>query len=149
MVWGCFSSAGLGNLNLVTGTMDADYYEDILQGNLFESAHDLFKKKPFLFQQDLDPKHTSRQIARFFQRNKVDVLPWCPNSPDLNPIEHVWDELNRRVRQNHRISSTQGLWEALQVEWLSFPISVAKTLVDAMPRRCQAVLDSNGWNTKY
>ena len=60
MVWGCISSAGVGNLCKIVGTMDGPYYVDILEDNLLESAADLFGENEFIFQQDNDPSTQAR-----------------------------------------------------------------------------------------
>jgi transposase len=42
-------------------------------------------------------------------QNGVNVLPWPAVSPDQNPIEHMWDEVGRRVLNNHKINSVNDL----------------------------------------
>jgi hypothetical protein len=64
-------------------------------------------------------------------------------SPDLNPIEHLWDALDRRVRQRQpQPQSLQQLVNALQEEWNNILQQAIRTLISSMSLCCQAVIDS-------
>ena len=66
-------------------------------------------------------------LSRIMQdrTRNIDVLLWPSKSPDLNPIEHIWDELERRVRQRpHKPITLPELRQALQEEWDNLPQAV-------------------------
>ena len=50
----------------------------------------------WIIQQDNAPSHTSKITSDFLEQN-IRVLQWLPDSPDLSPIEHFWDQLKRRI----------------------------------------------------
>ena len=91
------------------------------------------------FQQDCDPKHTSKAVKEWFTTNNVKVLEWPPQSPDLNPIENLWRQLKLKISgQNPK--NRNELWMMLQEAWYSIPVEVCRKLVDSMPSRCTEVL---------
>jgi len=101
-------------------------------------------------QQDNARPHTVRITQAFLQQRNIDILPWPSKSPDLNPIEHIWDELERRVRQRpHKPITLPELRQALQAEWDNLPQAVISTVIASMRRRCQAVVDADGGHTRY
>lgn len=80
---------------------------------------------------------------------RVKSTPKHPRqSPDLNPVEHLWEELERRVRK-HAINNKNELKEKLQEEWNKIQFSVTKKLVESMQNRLRAVIKSKGNPTKY
>lgn len=77
-------------------------------------------------------------------------LPWPAQSPDLNPIEHAWDMLQRRVlRENPQFQNQEELFAALNAVWIAIPQEDLDHLILSMSRRCRAVINSRGGHTRY
>jgi transposase len=75
-----------------------------------------------LFQQDNARPHTARVTMDYLEHNNINVLPWPSKSPDLNPIEHLRDQLDKRVRQRQPPHQTlDQLRQMLQQEWRTIP----------------------------
>jgi hypothetical protein len=151
MVWGCMLWDGVGWAAKIDGRMNADLYVSILEDELKNTVEYYgFNTNDFIFQQDNDPKHTSKKAKAWFQNNQYQVLPWPAQSPDLNPIEHLWDYLKRRLEE-YEIppKGMLELWERIEREWEAIPASECQKLIQSMPRRIEAVIKAKGGYTKY
>uniref|UniRef100_A0A8R1IYW5 DDE_3 domain-containing protein n=1 Tax=Caenorhabditis japonica TaxID=281687 RepID=A0A8R1IYW5_CAEJA len=137
----------MGPLRRVIGIMDRFVYEDILENTMIPWARAKLGRASVL-QKDNDPKHTTGHIKNWFQRRRVDLLDWPSQSPALNPIEHLWEELERRV-QGVRESNVNQKFDLLEAAWKDIPMSVIHKLLDSMPRRFQAVIEAKGYATRY
>jgi hypothetical protein len=148
MVWGCISYSGVGSLHLIHGIMDQHVYRAILEDNLQFSADLMGIGDRFVFQQDLDPKHTAPASRQFFEENNIEVMKWSPQSPDLNIIENAWDYLENHVPVSSRTNKTR-FFAALRETWDQMPKDFIKNLVESVPRRLKAIIDAKGAPTKY
>ena len=97
--WGCFSSSGVGNLVFIDGKLTGELHGDILQKNMLQSAKKLNMAKDWWFQHDNDPKHTARIVTNWLGQKRIQQLKWPCFSPDMNPIEHLQDEVGRRMKK--------------------------------------------------
>lgn len=151
MVWGCMSWKGRGEACKIDSRMDGDLYVKILEENLQESIRSLNKpNSEIIFQQDNDPKHTCKKAKAWFNAHNIQVLSWPAQSPDLNPIEHLWQHLQKQLAGHPTPpSGMEELWERIQEEWFKIPESYCQELVESIPRRVKAVIRANGGYTKY
>ncbi|CAM4900557.1 unnamed protein product [Rotaria socialis] len=147
-VWGCFAWNGVGNLIFVDGNMTGEMYKEILAENLFQSSKKLQLGKEMVFQHDNDPKHTSRVVKNWLDKQCVKRLIWPPFSPDMNPIEHLWDELERRMKK-HQPKNEKELRETLQPEWKNIGQDVTNKLVESVPNRLYECTRMKGYPTRY
>ena len=151
MIWGCMTAFGPGYLARIDGGLDAELYCKILQEDLQETItfYKLSKNK-VIFQHDNDPKHTSKKAKKCLEELKITVLDWPAQSPDLNPIEHLWDNLKRKLAAYEVApTSMHELWERIEVEWEKITKEECLTLIESMPRRINAVLKAKGGYTRY
>jgi transposase len=148
MVWGSVSQHHQTELGVIAGNLNVVCYrEDILLPHVTPvlQAH-----PDMTLQHDNATSHPAGSVHVFLQDRNVSVLPWPAKSPDLNPIEYVWDLLDRRVRA--RAIPPRIFWElagALVEEWGNISQQELANLVQSMRRRCTAVLNSAGGHTRY
>ena len=113
-----------------------------------QSAKKLGLGKELVFQHDNDPKHTSAVVKNWLRENKIETLKWPPYSPDLNPIEHMWDELERRMKK-HQPKNKEELKTILHQEWIGIGKEVTEKLVDSVPNRLYECVQMKGYPTRY
>ena len=90
-----------------------------------------------------------RICRQFLNRNNVNVLSWPAVSPDMNPIEHIWDYLGRKVRARGNVHNLRDLVNALIQEWNNSSNVVIRRCVRSMRGRLAACINSQGGHTRY
>ena len=86
-----------GKLDLFDRIIKSEVYVHILKKNLLASTRKWRMGKYFIFQQDNDPKHTSKKAKEFFIQKQIELREWSALSPDFNPVEHQWVILDQKA----------------------------------------------------
>ena len=147
-IWGCMAANGVGRCFIFTEYLDKELMRTILDENLLPSVAQLGLTAPWWFQQDNDPKHTSKLVQAWIHNHGVSCLEWPPYSPDLNPIEHVWTDVKRRVEASTP-KTLEELKEELRKQWNATDPAFCQKLVASMPARMQAARAHGGWMSGY
>ena len=147
MVWGGISHGVKTPLIVVPRNLTAVRYRDEI---LRPVAVPLVQQHQMTFQHDNARPHVARVCQDFLANNNIVPLDWPPYSPDLSPIEHLWDELDRRVKRGRNTPNTLGqLRTALLEEWENIPMRKINALVNSMQRRIRAVINARAGHTRY
>lgn len=148
MVWAGVSLHDRTELVLIeNGSLTADrYIRQCLSDHVIPFSHLIGPN--FRLMQDNARPHVARIVTQYLDEVNILPLQWPSRSPDLNPIEHVWDMLGRRVRQRN-IETLPDLRTALLEEWENIPQEGVTNSVASMPRRLMEVIGARGGNTRY
>ncbi|GFX75388.1 transposable element Tcb2 transposase [Trichonephila clavipes] len=104
----------------------------------------------FLFMDDNAPCHRTVAAEQLLESEDIERMDWPARSPDLNPIEHVWEFLSRRLAARTLPPVTiRELRLALQDEWAAMPQQLIDTLILSMGRGCETYLAVRGDHIPY
>jgi transposase len=151
MLWGCMLWEGVGYCCKIENTLNGELYTQILDDELLKTLR-YYKKsvRQVFFQQDNDSKHTCKLAQQWFKDHGFHVLVWPAHSPDLNPIEHLWAYLKRKLNEYEEPpKGILELWERVEEEWEKIPVELCQKLIASMPERIQAVIDAKGDVTDF
>ncbi|GFV31441.1 transposable element Tcb1 transposase [Trichonephila clavipes] len=150
MVWGGISIGRRTDLHIIrNGILTGRRYADeMLRHHVIPYAGAIGDS--FVFQDDNTRPHTARLVENMLEAETIQRMEWPAYSPDLNPIEHVWDRLGRRIAARPRPSATvRDLEIALLEEWNSIPQRLIDNHIATMANKCAAVLAVRGDHTTY
>ena len=150
MFWGCITAEGPGyGTSITQGTINTQVYTHILETSLLDTLeyYDM-DRKDVRFQQDNASPHTSAPTKRWLRDNGFstkDILDWPAQSPDLNPIEHLWYQLKRKLNAypTHP-SNTHELEARIETEWYKITKEECLRYIDSMPKRISKVIKAKG-----
>jgi transposase len=147
-LWGCICAGGLGHAELYVDTLNAHRYQTILGLNLVSSAHQFWPSGQWWFQQDNWTVHTANTSQAWFHTHGVDLIDWPAWSPDLNPIEELWNDLKSRVYARHA-KTMEELERFITEEWAATDLNFIARICRNMPHRLQGVIANNGHKVPY
>ena len=171
MVWACFCGERIGPiLTLNKGGIGAVEYMEILSRGLMPMIDELLEqpadqdtirvadKNTLIFMHDNVPCHKDHRVSEFLQKHSISIMCWPPQSPDLNPLEHVWPDLKHRFYKRfiklRTCPSTSSAAiaqysEMIRKAWAEVDREFLCRLIGSMPERVAAVIAANGGHMKY
>ena len=146
-MFGMIPPTGTGPHVRLLGKINATVYKDILKKHVVPNLRTAINQ-PVVFMQDNSPCHIAKSVKTFLSHEDVTVMEWPAQSPDMNPIENVWKELNERSKEKNP-RNVEELWTNLKGEWEKISVDECNTLIRSCSKRCQAVIESKGLRIKY
>lgn len=124
------------------------YITEVLEPHVMPYAQ--FIGDSFTLMHDNARPHTAASVRDYLAEIGIPVLRWPANSPDLNPIEHLWDMLKRKIRaRDHAPTTIQEVVQAAQEEWDLIPQHEVIKLIRSMQNRLRECIRARGGHTHY
>ena len=149
MMWGGFALHHRTPLHQIHGNLNGvGYRDDVLRPVVLPALRAMGQGA--ILQDDNARPHRARIVNDFLQQQQVTRMDWPALSPDLNPIEHLWDVLGRHTREHLPPNANLArLVLVLQQEWLDIPQNVLHNLIRSMRQRCLDCINANGGHTRF
>ena len=147
-VWGGISARGATAIVMFTGTLIATRYTRILDAALLPFLQQHYSDG-HRFQQDNDPKHTSRWARAYFEEEGVNWWRTPASSPDLNPIENIWGSMKQYIRNNVKPRNMQELKSGIEEFWRTLTPAVCQKYVSHLKKVIPKVLEEDGGPSGY
>ena len=151
IVWGCMADGARGPLMIYSGKLTGPAYIDVIEETLPMFIQNRFdaNNNDWVYMHDNAPSHRAAYTKNWMKENKINLLIWSPSSPDLNPIENLWDHMDKHLRTLKPISVRQ-LQRTIEDIWLGVTAKKCQDLVNTIPRRTkQCILTGGGTFKKY
>lgn len=149
IVWGGIIIGGRTDLIFPNGFLTAQQYLDSVVQPIVRPFAGAVGENFHLMHDNARP-HVARIVTNWLTNEGIDVLPWPAQSPDLNPIEHMWDMLQRRLTPlMGNIHNAFRFRELLTTEWARLPQADIDNVILSMNNRCRAVINQRGGHTLY
>jgi hypothetical protein len=148
MFWGCMTRAAWGPLTVCDGTINGSKYLQLLKDFVipeFEAAED-----GFIFQQDNAPAHKKREVMEFLSEQTFEILNWPPQSPDLSPIEWIWNNIKMKMKAlQPRPRTPAKIREAILDIWDNLDDQCRVKTCDTFKLRLRECIANKGGFTRF
>lgn len=151
MIWSCITAEGPGPLYFVNGTMNQNQYKKVIDECLTPHISTLDESEgPYVFMHDNAPCHRAKSVKEHLRSVNLQLLDWPGNSPDMNPIENVWNSL-KNIVSSRNCTSKQALMDNITDIWQNNEHikNCILSAIESMPRRIAALIKAKGGHTKY
>ena len=156
MFWACFAGSKKGPCvfwEKEWGTINkescCEHIVPIIDGWI---RHEAAEGVQLQFMQDNAPGHAATTTQAELQERGIRVIFWPPYSPDLNPIEEVWNIMKDWIQEHYGDEdrlSYDSLRKAIREAWNAVGEDQLRRLIGEMRERCQAVINAKGGHTQY
>jgi hypothetical protein len=150
MVAGAISWWGKSSLiRINSGTrITSEVYINILEEGIVPDIAEISENNAWILIHDGASPHRAKKTTQWLQQQKIKVLSWPANSPDLNLIETVWGMMKEEIQ--HREPKNQAaLWQAIQSVWDGISLDWIRRQILGWGQRLSAVVRNHGGHTKY
>ena len=144
MVYGAIGKNYKSELVFCDSNVDSQSYkQNIIKSGMIQVLDLKYGSGNYIFMQDGAPAHKSSETSLFLKKRLTYLKKWPANSPDLNPIEHVWGAM-KRILKNKQFRDLASMKIAVQEIWNTFPIDSINKLVESFQGRLMTVIQYNG-----
>lgn len=150
-VWAGISSRGKTQLAFIEGTLNATKYIEILNEFLLPMTQELFEDEKWSFMQDHAPAHEAKASREWLKENVPHFFTreeWPARSPDLNPLETLWANLDEKIKRED-LDTSENFKNALEAAWDEITQDDLERLIGTMSQRRSELRKVQGSHTSW